>query len=163
MAEWKKICCTVDFSEPSRYALDEAIDLARRLGAELIVTHVQVPLAPAATDVLVSSREILKAEGEEEARELDSWRTYAQERMNAPVKATVLVGDAAAAIAKLAGDEGVDLIVAGTHGRTGVRRFVLGSVAERVVRLAPCPVLVVRRREVRDAEIVADEVAQYHA
>jgi nucleotide-binding universal stress UspA family protein len=161
--EWKKICCPVDFSESSRHALDEAIDLARRLGAELIVAHVQVPLAPAATDVLVSSREILKAEGAEEARELDSWRTYAQERLNAPVHASVLAGDAAGEIAKLAADEGVDLIVIGTHGRTGFRRLVLGSVAERVVRLAPCPVLVVRRREVRDAEIVAAEVAQYHA
>jgi nucleotide-binding universal stress UspA family protein len=163
MAEWKKICCPVDFSEPSRHALDEAIELARRLGAELTVAHVQVPLAPAATDVLVSSRGILEAEGVLEARELDAWRVDAQERLNAPVKASVLAGDAAAEIAKLAGDQGMDLVVVGTHGRTGVRRLVLGSVAERVVRLAPCPVLVVRRREVRDAEIVADEVAQYHA
>jgi nucleotide-binding universal stress UspA family protein len=162
MAEWRKICCPVDFSEPARQAFDEAIDLACRLGAELIVAHVQVPLAPAATDVLVSSRGVLEAEGVEEARELDAWRTEAQERLNAPVSASVLVGDPAAEIAKLAGEHGVDLIVMGTHGRTGFRHFVLGSVAERVVRLAPCPVLVVRRKEVRDAEIVADEVAPYH-
>ncbi|HSN89857.1 MAG TPA: universal stress protein [Anaeromyxobacteraceae bacterium] len=161
--EWKKICCPVDFSEPSRLALDEAVDLARRLGAELLVVHVNVPLAPSATDVLVSSRAILEVEGAEEARQLEAWRVEAQERMNAPVKASVLAGDAAAEIAAFAADQGVDLIVVGTHGRTGVRRLVLGSVAERVARLAPCPVLVVRRREVRDAEIVAAEVAQYHA
>jgi nucleotide-binding universal stress UspA family protein len=162
MAEWRKICCPVDFSEPARRAFDEAIDLARRLGAELVVAHVYVPITPAATDVLVSSRGVLETEGIEEARELETWRVDAQERLDAPVTASVLAGEASAEIARFARENGVDLIVMGTHGRTGFRRFVLGSVAERVVRFAPCPVLVVRRKEARDADVVADEVAPYH-
>jgi universal stress protein A len=73
----------------------------------------------------------------------------------------MVVGDPAAEIVRWAKGHGPDLLVLGTHGRRGLRRFVLGSVAERVLREAPCPVLVARARKRDDAREVAAEAAQH--
>lgn len=142
MSAWYKICCPVDFSEPSRAALEEGADLARRFGGELALIHVfdkPFETGPAAT------AEPYEAEKAEREVELDRWKADAEAISGGTVSARVLTGAAAAEIVRFARESRCDLIVIGTHGRTGVRHLVLGSVAERVVREADCPVLVVRR------------------
>lgn len=162
MMEWKKVCCAVDFSEPSRIAMNGAVDLARRFQAELTIVHAVVPPTPAASDVLVSSTGLADIAAEEEADALEAWRLEAEQRAGARVRASLLSGDPAASIVRYARGERCDLVVIGTHGRSGIRRVVLGSVAERVVRLAECPVLVIGERaglEQRAAD--TEELSQY--
>lgn len=161
MPEWKKISCAVDFADPSRVALEEAADLARRFEGELTLVHVLAPPPPAASEVLVSSREIAKMVAEDDAAKLAAWRAEAERRSGRPARSCVLSGDPAAEIVRHALEERCDLVVVGTHGRTGLKRLVLGSVAERVARQAPCPVLVVHdhRRSERAREV--EEIAQY--
>jgi len=142
MADWKKICCAVDFSDPSRAALEEACALARRTGAELTLLHVWDPHAP--------SPEVLLAKLEQAAPELEarlaSWARDAGARTGGGSARTVLLtGPAAGEIVRFARDGGFDLVVMATHGRSGLARVLLGSVAEQVVREASCSVLVVRR------------------
>jgi nucleotide-binding universal stress UspA family protein len=135
----------VDLSEPSREALDEAADLARRTGAELDLVFVVVPPPQLATDMLVAPAGAAQAVAEEEARTLARWRADAEARVDHPVSThQPLASDPAAEIVRHAREHHADLVVVGTHGRTGLRRAVMGSVAERVVRSAPCPVLVAR-------------------
>lgn len=158
---WKKICCAVDFSEPSWLAMEQAADLAGQLRAELTLVHVRVPPPPAASDVLVSSRGVADAEAQEREGTLELWRADAQARAGVPVRARVLLGDPATELGRFARDEDCDVLVVGTHGRTGIPRVLLGSVAERIVRQAPVPVLVLRDhlRVMRERD--AEELAQY--
>jgi universal stress protein A len=147
----KKIGCATDFSTPSRLAMQEAAELARRLDAELELVHVHAPPPSAGTDMLLApagAREMAVAELE---NTMAMWRSEAERLAARPVRSTVLPGDAALEIAQLARERPLDLVVVGTHGRKGLRRLVLGSVAERIVREAPCSVLVVRRREPAEA------------
>jgi nucleotide-binding universal stress UspA family protein len=92
---------------------------------------------------------------------LEVWREDAEARAAIPVRARVLAGDPALALAKFAEEEGMDLLVVGTHGRTGLSRLVVGSVAERVLRHAALPVLVARDhlRLARQRDV--EEAAQY--
>jgi nucleotide-binding universal stress UspA family protein len=161
MLEWKKICCAVDFADPSRVAMGQAADLAKRFEADLTLVHVLVPPPPAASDVLVSSRGLasVKAQGDEEM--LARWRADAERRAGRPVRSRVLSGDPVAEIVRHAREERCNLLVIGTHGRTGIPRLVLGSVAERVARQSPCPVLLVHNHSVLEKEEVADEIEQY--
>jgi nucleotide-binding universal stress UspA family protein len=158
---WKKICCAVDFSEPSWIAMEHAADLAGRLRADLTLVHVRPPAPPAATDVLVSSRGVAEVEARQAEETLEVWRADAEARAALPVRARVLLGDPALEIARFAADEGTDLVVLGTHGRSGFSRLLLGSVAERVLRHAPVPVLVIRDhlRIAHDRDV--EEAAQY--
>jgi universal stress protein A len=147
----ERILCPTDYSEPSFEALDAAAELAGQFGAELILLHVVAPVpvlpAPYATaaatsfDVAEYQRAMERNAGETLAR-------IASERIGEAVRTRTLTvqGEAADEIARLAEAEGVDLIVIATHGRTGWRRVVFGSVAEKVVRLAACPVLCIRAR-----------------
>jgi universal stress protein A len=147
MAQWTKICCPVDFSEPSRVALEEAADLARRYGAALTVLHVFEPGGAAAGELQAPMPELFAATEKELERKLAGWRLEA-ERLGAPaVEQAVVSGAAGREIAAFAREGGHDLVVMGTHGRTGLRHLIIGSVAERVIREAHCPVLVVRPRE----------------
>jgi nucleotide-binding universal stress UspA family protein len=158
---WKKLCCAVDFGEPSRAAMEQAADLARFLGADLTIAHVVVPVPPAASDVLVASRGVAEMEAEEEEEALEAWRAEAEVRAGRPVRTRLLVGDPPREIARLVRESGCDLVVVGTHGRTGLRRAVMGSVAERIVREAPCAVLVAHDGTVRAARVEKEELAQY--
>jgi universal stress protein A len=162
MMEWKKICCAVDFSQPSRVALEGAADLARRFQAELTLVHAVSAPAPAASDILVSSAGMAELAAEEEGHALEAWRSEAEQRVGAPVHASLVSGDPAAAIVQYARDQRCDLLVIGTHGRGGIRRVMLGSVAERAVRRAECPVLVIgERARVGKGEVDAEELSQY--
>jgi nucleotide-binding universal stress UspA family protein len=141
MADWKRIGCAVDFSDGSRGALAEAESLARRFGAELVLLHVAEvatgsDIPPPASVVEATRREL--------AQMLETWRLGSSQALGRPVEAALLEGAAAPAIAHAASTRKVDLLVTGTHGRRGFRHLVLGSVAERLVHLASCSVLVVR-------------------
>ncbi len=120
-----------DFSERSGYAWQLACSLARDQGACLIVLHVMpVPL--------VQEKRFYREEMTEELNRLRA--PDAQIR----VQHRLEEGDAATEILRVAQETGCDLIVLGTHGRTGLGRLLMGSVAEQVVRSASCPVLTVR-------------------
>ncbi|MEI7705698.1 MAG: universal stress protein [Deltaproteobacteria bacterium] len=141
MAAWKRIGCAIDFSAGSRIAMKEAIDLARRSGAELDLLHAEEP--PGMTD-LPPPEAVVEAAHRDESAHLDGWRAEASAELGRPVGGVVFHGPAAPAIARVAAERGIDLLVTGTHGRRGLRHLVLGSVAERLAHLAPCSVLVVR-------------------
>jgi universal stress protein A len=144
MAEWKKICCAVDLSESSRAAMEEAADLARRFQAELTVLHVyEVPSAVEKRMEASTSPAVEQAVLERQ-RVLDTWRANAERIAGRPVCSSVVPGHAALEITGFVRDGGFDLLVVGTHGRHGLERLVLGSVAERLVREVTCPVLVLR-------------------
>lgn len=161
MSGWKRICCAIDFAEPSRAAMEEGADLARQFEADLVLVHVLVPPPPAASDVLVSSRGVMQLEAEAHEKTLEEWRAEAGRRAGRPVQARVLSGDPAGAVLRQARDEDCDLLIVGTHGRTGLARMALGSVAERIVRQAECPVLVVHDRRSLEKARNREEAEQY--
>ena len=133
-----------DFSALATQAVGCAFDLAQTFGATLLVLHVvEVPLYPTGGFMPPGMAAVLLGEWERQAR-MDLAEVLA-ERRDGPVEVRrrVLIGRAARAIIEVAAEH-VDLIVMATHGRGGLSHFVLGSVAERVVRLAPCPVLTLR-------------------
>jgi nucleotide-binding universal stress UspA family protein len=135
-----------DFSAYADQALDYAIALAGKLPARLTLLHVvhSVPLwvegdmGRALPDVYLRQ---LEAQAQQELEQR-------QQRLQAAgVQGTILLvhGMPFQRIIDLARDQQIDLIIMGTHGRTGLQHVLLGSVAEKVVRLAPCPVLIVRQ------------------
>jgi len=144
----RRILCPLDFSRFSRHALEQAVSLAREFGAEISALHV-VAAAPVlevmpgrargsgAVRLSAASRATLTAE----LREF----TYEVEAGGVVVHVAVDDGDPVDTIVREADAWPADLIVMGTHGRTGVGRLLLGSVAERVLRRAPCPVVTVPR------------------
>lgn len=143
MPEWKKICCASDFSEPSRLALEQSAELARRFAGDLVLVHVYDAQRAAATSLIPPAEQALVATRELQEK-LEAWRREAELLAGRPVEAKLLIGEPAAELVRFAGDALVELIVMGTHGRGRLKRLVLGSVAEQVVRKAPCPVLVTR-------------------
>lgn len=154
MTEWKKILCAVDFSELSRIAMLHAAERARAAGAELTLVHV-IPKTHASmisSDVLSpTAGEVTEQRLEEMDTRMAPWVDEAAQVCGAPVRSRILAGDAAEKLIAFAREDGSDLVVIGTHGRTGVARAFLGSVAEKVVREAPCSVLVARKSEVTTA------------
>jgi nucleotide-binding universal stress UspA family protein len=144
--EWKRFCCAIDFSEPSRLAMHAAAELARRFDGELELLHVHPP-SPPAVEVLPSPPPVVEDFTEELRGTMAEWQEEAERTAGRPVRSTVVPGFPADEIARFAREHGIDLVVLGTHGWRGLRRLVLGSVAERATRVSPCPVLVVRRRE----------------
>lgn len=162
MTGWKKMCCAVDFGDPSRAAMEEAAYLASRLDGDLTLVHVHVPPPPAAGDVLVSSRGVTLAQAAEDEEQLERWRVEAERSAGRPVRSQILSGDPAGEVLRYAREEHCDVVVVGTHGRTGLSRAVLGSVAERIARLAPCAVAVIHDHGVRERHEVAEETSLYH-
>ena len=140
-----KILCATDFSEPGQAAETEALALARGLGAELIYVHVAVEAmlygeAPVAMGDVTRVYEAQRRWAEDTLRT----RAAGAEARGVTSRWVLRVGVPFEQIVAAAADEKVDMIVIGTHGRSGLNRLLLGSVAERVVRVAPCPVLTVR-------------------
>jgi nucleotide-binding universal stress UspA family protein len=144
-AVWKRICCPVDFSDASRGAMEVGADLARRFGAELVLLHAYpVPGYTFPDGSVVASPRMMQELADQAARHLGEWGKAAEALGNTQVSTATAVGEPAAEIVRYAVEQGVDLLVLGTHGRTGLEHALMGSVAERVVRRARCPVLTVR-------------------
>jgi universal stress protein A len=153
MPAWTRICCPVDFSVVSRFAMEQAAELAWRSGGELTLVHVyERRPRPVVTDTLVSAPELLDQAPVELERELTSWRDAARRLASRPVDCSFLAGEPISEIVRFAREGSYDLIVMGTHGRAELEHAVFGSVAEKVVREAPCSVLVVRPHPSRAAE-----------
>jgi universal stress protein A len=140
----QRILCPTDFSDCSRAALEVALDLAQRLGAELRLLHVfQLPQYVGFEDGLTMAAASTQLFTELRGKAEQQLRSALElcKRAGVAAVAEQIEGAPHAQIVNLS--DGADLIVMGTHGRTGLPRLVLGSVAERVVRLAKCPVLTV--------------------
>jgi universal stress protein A len=143
----RTILCPIDFSEGSREAVRVAVALARDTGATVTLFHgYALPLAGAGELTAVSATSLEKLDRETEAS-LREWQQEASRPGGPEVLVAKGLGGTADTIVRHATDHHFDMIVIGTHGRTGVARVLLGSVAEAVVRRSTCPVLVVRRRE----------------
>lgn len=135
-----RILVPIDFSPYSDAALSLATSLARDGGGTLVLAHVEViPLSAAGGEYLYAIPEPPTEEL------LDKLEHVMPPDSHVPVERRLLAGDPADAIIRLAESENIDLIVMGTHGRRGLRRLLMGSVAEAVVRAAPCPVLTVKQ------------------
>lgn len=145
-ADWKRICCPIDFSDASRAAMEVAADLARRNGADLVLLHAYpIPGYTFPDGSVVASPKMMQDLADQAERHLEEWRARAAGLVGAPrVTTQKAIGEPAAEIVAFARSAKVDLVVVGTHGRTGLEHALMGSVAERVVRRAPCPVLTVR-------------------
>ena len=149
--EFKKILVPVDFSPCATKALKQALELARAVSARLDVLHVMELPHYVVPDVLVEVPGTRKqtltefARGEAE-RELDALLAKV-ETDDLDVRKRLEVGYPRDEILSVAEADGFDLVVMGTHGRTGLSRWFLGSIAEQVVRRAPCAVLTVRPDE----------------
>jgi len=146
MFDYRLIMCPVDFSETSRKALDLAMDLAGRLGAEVRVVHVyQLPASGLPDGVLEAPADLENVIKARVQRQLDQFvGDSAANDVN--VSTAVCEGVPYVEITLAANELGADLIVIGTHGRTGFAHLLLGSVAERVLRTSDVPVLTVRKR-----------------
>lgn len=151
MKNWKNFLCATDFSESARRALEITFQMARFCGGKVIVQHVVTPVpAPGPPvgpgglvgsirfDIVLYQKELLKAA---EARLKELVAEFADGET--AVETVVSIGPAAGEIIRLADKKKADLIVVGAHGHTGFRRWVSGSVAEKVVRTAACSVLTV--------------------
>jgi nucleotide-binding universal stress UspA family protein len=144
-ADWKRICCPIDFSDASRAAMEVAADLARRCGAQLVLLHAYpIPGYTFPDGSVVASPRMMQELAEQAERHLEDWRHDAETILGGPVQGEKAVGEPAAEIVSFAKGRAVDLLVLGTHGRTGIEHALMGSIAERVVRRAHCPVLTVR-------------------
>ena len=136
-----RILVPIDFSPNSEVALGLATSLARDSGGEIVLAHMEtIPLSAAA------GGEYLYAIPEPPTEELmEKLQHVSPPDSRIPVERHLLAGDPADAIVRIAETEHIDLIVMGTHGRRGLSRLLMGSVAESVVRESPCPVLTVKQ------------------
>ena len=152
MLNVNKILCPTDFSESSYKALNIANEMAKQYSAELILIHVLSPLQifpSTATIPIVTpagggafSADLIN-EIKEQA--LQSLKMTLEEKVPEEIKSTsvLLQGSAAEEIAKYVEEANISVIVMGTHGLTGWRHLILGSVTEKTVRISPCPVLTI--------------------
>jgi nucleotide-binding universal stress UspA family protein len=147
MKQIRQVLYATDFSTASRRALDTAMALAKSQKAKLTIMHVLAPIVLVPEQYLdaVTMDRLQKQARQWSKRQLAS---VAMRAKRAGVKASILLreGDAADQIVRACRPTKSDLIVMGTHGRRGLQKFFLGSVAERVVATAPCPVVTVRGR-----------------
>jgi universal stress protein A len=142
-----KIVHPTDFSVEAEVAEQEAVRLAHRLNAELVLVHVatETPLYGEQVFAMPDVKRIYEVQARW-AEERLAERAAALTREGVPTRWRRRVGVVHAEIGTVAREEAADYIVIGTHGRGGLDRVMLGSVAERVVRTAPCPVITVRQR-----------------
>lgn len=151
MKNIQKILCPVDFSEPSHATLRSAVDLANHFSAEIILFHAisQIDPTPTPSYTLTNTLmdqipQIMHQMTQNAHRAL---KELADNTLGGQVSARQLVeiGDPATSIVNVADEEAVDLIIIATHGRSGIKGLFFGSVAEKVVRTAKCPVLTMRQ------------------
>ncbi|QEG20407.1 universal stress protein [Mariniblastus fucicola] len=135
-----RILCPIDFSDSNSAANDYACMLADATAGQIVYLHCWLPnvyeTSPAYVDTLA-----------EQERLLGELKSFVHPNHD-DIKASYVVemGSPTEKIVDFANDNGIDLIIMGTHGRTGIRRLVMGSVAEAVVQNADCPVLALKSR-----------------
>ena len=150
MIQLKRILVPTDFSEPSERAAAYAVELAKRFDAEEVhCLHVSdIPadlLATSAYYMTGPSEQFIDQVRNESLKNLEAF--IAKNLPGVPVKKAFVEGRPFIEIDRYARDNNIDLMVIATHGRTGLTHALFGSVAEKVIRKAPCPVLVVKRDE----------------
>ena len=148
MTRFRRILCASDFSTTAGRAVAAAIDLAKANRARLTIVYAYVPITPLVPEQYLDSLTVSRLD-------LDTRRWIERQmarvvsrgkKSGIRIAAAMVTGDPAAQIVRTARSTRADLIVIGTHGRRGVSKFLLGSVAERVLATAPCPVLTVRAK-----------------
>lgn len=140
---FKKVLIAIDASPVAAHAAEVGADLARALNAEIALIHVFSVDVPYGSDIGIPPKELEARADAEGQSVIEGFR----ERMRLTSALTFAVaGVPAVEVAKAAKEWSADLIVVGSHGREGMQRALLGSVAEGVMRRAPCPVLVVRAK-----------------
>lgn len=165
MSGFKKILVPTDFSAASTFALEYATQLAKRLGASINILHViEDPFVAGAwsSEIYVAEVPQLRAAIIQEAEKRLENALSPADRKTFSVTSDVMTGSPASTIAKVAEERHIDLIVMGTHGRSGMAHLLLGSVAEKVVRIASCPVLTIRG-EAREAGSEEAAISQHSA
>lgn len=160
MLPLRKILCPIDFSEPSYDALDVAIELASTFSAELLVVHV-VPEVPRPSWASTLDPEEVKC-GLEVSEYEEMLHTGAQQKLHELIKdripktlcarSTVSDGEPVTEILRTVSEELPDLIVIASQGQTALNQLIFGSVTERLVRLATCPVLTIHGSTAGKAE-----------
>lgn len=149
----KNILYATDFSRYSDAALPFALSIARKYGSKIFATHI-VSLMPFAGSAPTQALRALAAQGVREARET-------MERVQArckeiPREALIRRGEIWTELGKIIQEKDIDMVVCGTHGRTGVSKVLLGSVAENIYRHAACPVLTVGPNVAGEPESLGD-------
>lgn len=148
--ELKKILCAVDLEDTIAPSVDYAKMMASLSGASILVAYV-IPAHTPYEDVYLSINQL--------PNEVDNPNAAVQKSMNAflsekfpgmETSGVILVGRPSEELVKLAEEKGADLIVMGTHGRAGFDRLLFGSVANEVVKAAPCPVMTIRPEKPKD-------------
>ena len=143
----KKILAPTDFSTASKKALEYALRFAREFGSEITFLHILESVVPLTFEGITMPAPPAETESSEVEKSLKALVASVRGRGIASVRAMFRRGIASHEIVEVAKELDVDLIVMATHGYTGWKHFAIGSTAERVVRAAPCPVLVVREKE----------------
>ena len=149
MPRLKKILVPVDYSACSRGAMEYALFLAERFDAEIEVLHIaEIPLGEEEHTVVkpdTGEKQLLSELIMQQAVKAETeFLSPFVRNTTIPIEKSLLKGRPGKVIVEAAVDRGADLIVMGTHGRSGFDRLIMGSVTERVLRSAPCPVVVVR-------------------
>ncbi len=141
----KTILFPTDFSQGARAAMDHAVSLARDYHARLILLYViqDISIAEWYIPSSLSVTDLIEDMQKSAAKEMDKWAAEVSKHVK-DVEKMVVRGVPFVEIIRIAKEKDVNLIVIGTHGRTGIDHMLFGSTAEKVVRKAPCPVLTVR-------------------
>jgi nucleotide-binding universal stress UspA family protein len=142
--QMKNIMCTTDLSELSKHAVSYGIALAREFGARLFMCHVVDLPSPAIYGEGIADPLL------QESRIMDFVREHLDRLSNGHSidwEPLIRVGHAATELARMAEENHADIVISATHGRSGLKRLMLGSVTERLMRTLPCPLMVVRSSE----------------
>ena len=156
-----RILVPTDFGAASEAALECAKELARRFEGRLYLLHVvEDPMAQGVwtPEVYVGASAELRETLLRDAKQRADQALTAAEREELEATIEIRVGAAADTIGECAREMGIELIVMGTHGRRGLAHMFLGSVAERMVRTAPCPVLTVREHRARERSVTSAQL-----
>jgi nucleotide-binding universal stress UspA family protein len=146
MSRIRRILHPTDFSRASGAAFAKAVDLAKTNKAQLLVVHVLAPTVPMVGDGYVSPQvyeDLASSARNSGKKNLDALVAKAK-KAGVRAKSALLEGVPHEQIARMARGQRADLVVMGTQGRTGLAKLFLGSVAGRVIAIAPCPVMTVR-------------------
>lgn len=144
MLEIKNILCPIDFSESSQPALKYAVAIARRFGAKVCILYVSdVDDFNYDDQTLVEDEEFNEAKAKEKKTKLIN-SIPEDIRNQIEIETKILTGVPYEEIVDFSIESGVDLIVMGTHGRTGLKHVIMGSISEKVVGKSPCPVLLIK-------------------